>query len=59
VSFDTASERTVSALGQPLPIVSGIEVPINVGAQTVGHVVVTTPQDQSGGDVIGNAKPTP
>ena len=55
VSFDTASARTVSALGLPLPIVSGIDVPINVGAQTVGHVVVTTPQNQSGGDVDGNA----
>jgi hypothetical protein len=55
VSLDTASTRTVSALGLPLPIVSGIEVPINVGAQTVGHVVVTTPQNQSGGDVDGNA----
>lgn len=54
VSFDTASARTVSALGLPLPIVSGIEVPIQAGAQTVGHVVVTTPQNQSGGDVTGN-----
>lgn len=53
VSLDTASARTVSALGLPLPIVSGIEVPITAGAQTVGHVVVTTPQDQSGGDVQG------
>jgi hypothetical protein len=51
VSLDTASERTVTALGLPLPIVSGVEVPINAGAQTVGHVVLTTPQDQSGGSI--------
>ncbi|MDT7838675.1 PEP-CTERM sorting domain-containing protein [Aquabacterium sp. OR-4] len=54
VTLNTASSRTVSALGLPLPIVSGVDLPINVGAQTVGHVVVTLPQDQSGGTVSGS-----
>lgn len=54
VTLDTASSRTVSALGLPLPLVSGLDLPIVAGVQTVGHVTVTTPQDQGGGTVAGD-----
>lgn len=54
VTLDTASSRTVSALGLPLSLVSGLDVPIVAGVQTVGHIVITTPQDQGGGTVSGN-----
>lgn len=53
VALDTTAAHTLSALGLPLPVGSGVDRPITAGAQTVGHVVVTLPQNQSGGDISG------
>jgi hypothetical protein len=37
----------------PRFILLGQDLPISVGAQTVGHVTINTPADQSGGTVNG------
>ncbi|MDH4393858.1 MAG: PEP-CTERM sorting domain-containing protein [Aquabacterium sp.] len=36
-----------------LPVVLGQDLPITVGAQTVGHVTISAPTDKSGGSVAG------
>jgi hypothetical protein len=55
VSFDTARNPAAQALDGlvPLPVKLGEELPITVGAQTVGHVTINAPSDRAGGTVAG------
>ena len=55
VSFDTARSPTAQALNGlvTLPVKLGKDLPITLGAQTVGHVTINAPSDQAGGTVAG------
>ena len=52
--LDTTQPTPLKVLGLHVPVVIGEDLPITVGAQTVGHVTITTPTNQVGGSVNGN-----
>lgn len=56
LAVDTTKAAPATALDGllTLPVVLGQDLPITVGAQTVGHVTISAPTDKSGGSVYGN-----
>lgn len=56
LEVDTTRAHPATALDGllTLPVVLGQDLPITVGAQTVGHVTINAPTDKQGGMVNGN-----